>query len=312
MSELEVMDLVKQGIALTRAGDKTQARPLLRQAVEQDPANELAWMWLAGAAESPQEALAALERVLALNPDHEKAKSAAHAARLKVGVAAARAHKKARARALLNTVVIAEPGNELAWLWLANVAESPTEAATCLEKVLAINPDNALARSTYERCRSAARVARPARPVTPVAPSAALPRSVVPASRPARRKTVLLVDDDPAVREALTEALEDRGYQVRAAADGYEAVDGLRDHGAPDVIVLAAALPGGLDGRQLCKLLRENAATAHLPMIMLSDKGGLFGMMRGRAAGVTAELTKPFEAADLLRMVEHHCPLTAK
>ena len=47
---------------------------------------------------------------------------------------------------LLQTVVGAEPDNELAWMWLANIAESAAEAATCLEKVLAINPDNDLAR----------------------------------------------------------------------------------------------------------------------------------------------------------------------
>ena len=90
MSELETMDLVKQGIALARGGDKPQARPLLRQAVEREPTNEAAWMWLASVAESPQDALTALERVLTLNPMNEKARTAAHAARLKVGVAAAK------------------------------------------------------------------------------------------------------------------------------------------------------------------------------------------------------------------------------
>ena len=98
MSDMAVVDLVKQGVELARAGDKSRARPLFRQAVEDDPANEPALMWLASVAESPQEALTTLERVLALNPNHEQAHSAAHAARLKVGVAAAKAHKKSRAR----------------------------------------------------------------------------------------------------------------------------------------------------------------------------------------------------------------------
>ncbi|HBI42967.1 MAG TPA: hypothetical protein DDY78_08930 [Planctomycetales bacterium] len=301
MVQLEAVDQVKQGIALARAGDKLQARPLLRQAVEHDPANELAWLWLASVAESPQEALTALERVLALHPDHEQARAAAHAARLKGGVAAARAHQNTPARELLHAVVAAEPENELAWMWLANVAESPTEAATCLEKVLAINPDNDLARSTYERCRPVARAALPPPAATPIAPSASLPEYA--------RKTVLLVDDDPAVREALTQVLADRGYQIVAGADGYEAISVLRDHGAPDLILLAAALPGGLDGHQLCKLLRENAATAQVPMILLSETNSFVSKMRGRMAGAVAELVKPFLAADLLRLMEEFCPL---
>jgi twitching motility two-component system response regulator PilG len=308
MSEIEVVDLVKQGVALARAGDKTRARPLLRQAVEDDPANESAWMWLASVAESPQDALTTLEQVLALNPDHEQAGSAAHAARLKVGVAAAKAQKKDRARELLQAVVGAEPDNELAWLWLANIADSPAEAATCLEKVLAINPDNGLARSTYERCRSSARLARIATPAEAIVPSAAPAEYEARYAHPTAPKTVLMVDDDPDVRKALARVLVDDGYQILAAADSYEAIAVLRDQGAPDLLLLAAALPGGMDGYQLCKLLRENAATSQTPMVLLSETSSFVSKMRGRMAGAAAELVKPFEASELLRVVNELCP----
>ena len=307
MSEIEAVDLVKQGVNLARAGDKARARPLLRQAVEQDPTNESAWMWLASIAESPQEALTTLERVLRFNPDHEQARSAAHAARLKVGVAAAKAHLKGRARELLTGVVGAEPGNELAWMWLANIADTPAEAATCLEKVLAINPDNALARSTYERCRSSARLVQQATPAAAMAPSAAQAQSEGQAARPAGPKTVLMVDDDPDVREALARVLVDGGYQVIAAAGSYEAIAVLRDQGAPDLVLLAAALPGGMDGYQLCKILRENAATAQMPMVLLSETSSFVSKMRGRLAGAAAELVKPFVASELLRVVNELC-----
>jgi CheY-like chemotaxis protein len=308
MSEIEAVDLVKEGVALARAGDKSRARPLLRQAVENDPANESAWMWLASVAESPQDALTTLERVLALNPDHEQARSAAHAARLKVGVAAAKAHKKGRARELLQMVASAEPNNELAWMWLANIADSPAEAVTCLEKVLAINPKNDLARSTYERCRSSARLARLAAPAAAIAPSLAPAEYEGQGGHPKVPKTVLMVDEDPDVREALARVLVDAGYQILAAADGYEAIAVLRDQGAPDLILLAATLPGGMDGYQLCKLLRENAATAQMPMVLLSETSSFVSKMRGRLAGAAAELVKPFEASELLRVVNELCP----
>ncbi len=113
------------------------------------------------------------------------------------------------------------------------------------------------------------------------------------------------------VRAHLAETLERRGYEIRAAADGYEAVDLLRDRGAPDLILLAADLPGGLDGYQLCKLLRENPTTTHTPILLLSEKAGLFRKMRGGLAGATAELAAPFTPEELLREVERLCPVTS-
>ncbi len=305
MSDLETVDLVKQGIELARAGNKTQARPLLRQAVEQDPENETAWMWLASVAETPHDALTYLERVLAIYPENARARAAAHAARLKAGVAAAKAHKNTSARILLNVVVGDEPENELAWLWLANAAETPAEAARCLEKVLAINPDNTLARSTYERCRSVARIASQ----TPVpAPALIQTASDDLEVRSGVQITVLLVDDDPDVREALASVLVDAGYQILAAADGFEAIAVLRDHGRLDLILLAAALPGGMDGYQLCKLLRENTATSQTPLVLLSETSSFVSKMRGRMVGAVAELVKPFVASELLRVVREFCP----
>ena len=200
----ETTDLLKQAIALARAGDKAQARTLLRRVVESAPGSEAAWMWLAGVAESPQDALAALERVLALNPDNERAQTAAVAARLQVGVAAARAGKKLRARALLRAVVESEPGSEMAWLWQANVADSPADAAACLEKVLALDPDNEHARATLERCRATVRADRDPGPAAPVAPTEALADA---ANRPDAGRTVLAVDGDVDTLESIVTAL---------------------------------------------------------------------------------------------------------
>ena len=141
---------------------------------------------------------------------------------------------------MLRAVVAAEPGNEMAWMWLANVAETPAGAADCLEKVLALNPANELARSTLERCRSAIQSGRSAGPADPVAPSAALADAAL---RPETGRTVLVVDDDPAVRESIALALKVRGYQTRGAGDGYEVVDQLRKHGRPISICWPPACP---------------------------------------------------------------------
>ena len=66
-------DLLQQGIAALRAGDKAQARQLFSQAIRQDPRNEQAWLWLSGALETTQDKLMCLNKVLVINPANEAA-----------------------------------------------------------------------------------------------------------------------------------------------------------------------------------------------------------------------------------------------
>ena len=138
-----------------------------------------------------------------------------------------------------------------------------------------------------------------------MAPSAALADAAL---RPEAGRTVVVVDDDAAVRESIALALKVRGYRTRTVADGYEAVDQLRERGAPDLFLLAAHLPGGMDGYQLCKLLCEHLGAGAVPIILMSEIDSILGKVRGRMAGAVAELVKPFEPEDLLRVVEQHCP----
>jgi twitching motility two-component system response regulator PilG len=436
VSTAQALDRIKEGIAAAKAGDKATARRLFGEAVELDPNSEAGWLWLAGLAEAPLEALRHLERVLTLNPNHARAQTAIQAARVQAGAAAAKAKDHTLARTLLHAAVEQDPGHELAWLWLASVAESSREAVACLEKVLQINPGNERARVSLDRYRgqlaaveatTAPAADPPAPPPTP-RPSAPAPaeaevpaeatapawtcplceaeaaeegdrcaecgalltlddpeaffgpgdvdtgelsRAVerleranrkgdfhtsfhlglahlnlkqldqalplfqaalrlrpterglrariealarlqapgpgsAPRESPGPRKTVLVVDDSPTIRKLVSITLERRGFQTRAAADGYEAIDVLRDRGVPDLILLDVAMPG-MDGYQLCKLLRQNADTAAVPIVMLSGKDGFFSKVRGRIAGSTEYLTKPFQPERLLRVVERHC-----
>jgi Tfp pilus assembly protein PilF len=144
-------ELLKEGIAAAKAGDKDHARRALREALALEPDSEATWLWLAGVAESPAEALRHLERVLALNPGHERAAAAARSARLQAGIAAAQADDRARARALLRRVLDDDPDSEAAWLWLASVAANAEESAACLEQALRINPVNERAAASLAR-----------------------------------------------------------------------------------------------------------------------------------------------------------------
>ena len=77
------------------------------------------------------------------------------AAMLNQAVAAARAGRKAEARRLLETILEADERNEQAWLWLGAVVDDPQERITCLENVLALNPNNETARRGLAALRAA-------------------------------------------------------------------------------------------------------------------------------------------------------------
>jgi Tfp pilus assembly protein PilF len=143
--QLNSFSVLSEGITAAKRGDKAQARTLLRRATEEDPANEAAWLWLAGVTETPAESLAYLQRVLKINPRNDQARKGILDKQLKAGVAEARAGNKPAARQYLQEVTKQDPANELAWLCLARVVETPQEASAALRRVLTVNPANSRA-----------------------------------------------------------------------------------------------------------------------------------------------------------------------
>src|SRR5438045_9745245 len=73
----------------------------------------------------------------------------------------------------------------------------------------------------------------------------------------------------------------------------------------PAVILLDIQLPR-MDGYHICQIIRKNLQFRQIPIIMLSGKDGLFDRMRGRLAGSTEYLTKPFDSAELVQTVKKH------
>jgi twitching motility two-component system response regulator PilG len=281
---------LKDAVAAAKAGDKDQARRLLAEVTREEPDNELAWLWFASVAESPAQAVARLDRVLGLNAGNERARGALRAALLQAGMAAAKASDKAGARGFLRRLTEQEPDDEQGWLWLAGVAESAEQAIQALQQVLRINPKNGRALSGIDWYRK----------------QAAVPDAAGPGGEKARPIAVMVVDDSPTVRKLVSITMERQGHRVITAADGYEAADRLREQGIPDLILLDIAMPG-LDGYTVCRFFRQNAATANLPIIMLSGKDGFFSKVRGRVAGSTEYVTKPFKPEALLALVEKYC-----
>jgi twitching motility two-component system response regulator PilG len=120
------------------------------------------------------------------------------------------------------------------------------------------------------------------------------------------RKKILVVDDSPTIRKLVSMTLLKNGLRSIEANDGNEALEKIDEHGIPDLVLLDINMPG-MDGYTLCKLLRQKPETAKLPVIMLSGKDGFFNKIRGKMAGSTLYLTKPFQPDALLRVIQKYC-----
>ena len=109
---------------------------------------------------------------------------------------------------------------------------------------------------------------------------------------------ILIVDDEPDAVELVAFNLKNAGFEVATAADGAAALKQARAV-LPDLIVLDRMLPE-VDGLEVCKLLRRDAATAGIPIIMLTAKSDTEDEVRGLNAGADDYMPKPFEFAELL------------
>jgi two-component system response regulator MprA len=107
---------------------------------------------------------------------------------------------------------------------------------------------------------------------------------------------ILVVDDEPAVLDAVDRALRLEGYDTELAADGREALDALAA-GAPDALVLDLLMPR-IDGLEVCRRLR--AARDRTPVLVLTARAAVSDRVRGLDAGADDYLVKPFALEELL------------
>ncbi len=110
--------------------------------------------------------------------------------------------------------------------------------------------------------------------------------------------TVLVVDDEPTIREIVVGYLEREGYKTLEAADGNRARELLKND-APDLVVLDVMLPG-TDGLELCRWIRSRS---RLPVIMLTARGEESDRIVGLELGADDYVTKPFSPRELAARV---------
>ena len=108
---------------------------------------------------------------------------------------------------------------------------------------------------------------------------------------------ILVVDDEPAVRESLRRALSLEGYEVELAGDGAEALELLRNGNPIDAMVLDVSMPR-LDGLETCRRLRHEGSS--LPVLMLTARDEVSDRVAGLDAGADDYVVKPFALEELL------------
>jgi two-component system response regulator RegX3 len=109
---------------------------------------------------------------------------------------------------------------------------------------------------------------------------------------------VLVVDDEPALRDTLSYALRQEGFEVELREDGDSGLDAALEDGI-DLVILDLMLPG-LPGTEVCRRLRAQSA---IPIVMLTAKGAELDRVLGLEIGADDYVTKPFSMAELVGRV---------
>jgi DNA-binding response OmpR family regulator len=114
-------------------------------------------------------------------------------------------------------------------------------------------------------------------------------------------KKIMIADDDPGILDAVCIMLEFEGYEVYCTPDGAELLK--MEGGFPDLLLLDIWM-SGIDGRDICKQLKQQAISSNMPIVMISASNDI--ERSAREAGANDFLAKPFDMDILLRKIEQN------
>lgn len=126
------------------------------------------------------------------------------------------------------------------------------------------------------------------------------PRS--PGSQVGVMSTVLVVEDSLAQRQMISDLLKGSGLTVNVASDGVEALEQVQRY-SPDLVVLDIVMPR-MNGYEVCRRLKADPKTQHVPVVMCSSKGEEFDRYWGMKQGADAYIAKPFQPTELIGTVK--------
>jgi DNA-binding response OmpR family regulator len=124
-----------------------------------------------------------------------------------------------------------------------------------------------------------------------------------------RKTLVLAVDDNPQNLQFLGKLLSDNGYEVGMGQSGAQALNFVKKN-EPDLILLDIMMPE-MDGYEVCRRLKADLTTRHIPIIFLTAKTDSTDIVKGFDLGGVDYVTKPFNTAELLARIKTHVELKA-
>jgi DNA-binding response OmpR family regulator len=121
------------------------------------------------------------------------------------------------------------------------------------------------------------------------------------------RKLIMVIDDSQTVRKIMTTALGREGFAVVSFPDGIEAMRWLArpDAPVPDVITLDIGLPK-LDGYEVARRLKAKPQFSQTVILIISRRDGVIDRLKGRLAGASAYIAKPFKTCDVIAVVKSY------
>lgn len=116
------------------------------------------------------------------------------------------------------------------------------------------------------------------------------------------KNKILIVEDEESLLKLESILLTSKGYDVRGVANGQAALDALAEEPA-DLVLLDIMLPE-IDGFEVCRRIKSDTATRHIPVIMLTAKKSRDDMARGEKVGADWYITKPFKSAMVIETIQ--------
>ena len=335
-------NLRRLAIRCANYGEKATARELLAEVCAEDPDDGLAWLWRASLAENAADGIAYLRQVLRIDPTHQTAQAWLTKALAQMAAAQSRPATKSAPRppatvkpAPPPVAPVAEartpqcPFCEAPWMSSTVVICNSCNAVVSADNPFAFSINEGLDRRKLEAslgrwrakadgtnfeaefylCLGYMNLLDSSEALAHLRSAAAIERQDPRLGNGdifafLTRERVMVVDDSPTVREVVARTLERNGYTAVAFGTGMDALSAL-DKFKPSLVLLDITMPL-MDGYQVCKAIKGNRGTKDVPVVMLSGKDGLFDRVKGRLAGATEYITKPFKPEALLKSVKKH------
>lgn len=116
------------------------------------------------------------------------------------------------------------------------------------------------------------------------------------------KKKILIVEDEESLLKLESILLISKGFDVKGVSNGKAALTAIEEE-KPDLVLLDIMLPE-IDGFEVCKLIKSDPATRHIPVIMLTAKKSREDMVRSEAVGADWYITKPFKSAMVIETIQ--------